>query len=140
MISSFQFLPFKNKLVSLVFFSNGAVTYFLTSEYQRMFAYIMFNTRKKIRFLKIRSTHMFLFQIKKLSFVCFLELFPGLGVQYCRSSGVKAKLFKTDRKAYTTLLQLPSKVKKIFSCHTFAFLGKIALESNKKYINTKSGY
>jgi len=83
---------------------------------------------------------MFLFQIKKLSFICFLELFPGLGVQYCRSSGAKGKLIKTDRSTRTALVQLPSKVKKIFSSYTFAFLGKISLDANKKFINTKSGY
>jgi len=83
---------------------------------------------------------MFIFQIKKLTFLCFLEIFPGLGAQYCRSSGARGKLIRTDRKERSALVQLPSKVKKIFSSNTLAFFGRISLEANKRYVNTKAGY
>jgi ribosomal protein L2 len=36
-IAGFQFIPFKNRLLSLIYFSNGAVTYYLTNVTQNLF-------------------------------------------------------------------------------------------------------
>jgi len=36
-IMSFHFIPFKNKFLSLIYFSNGAVTYHLTNESMKNF-------------------------------------------------------------------------------------------------------
>ena len=139
-ITSFKFLPFKNKLLSLIYFANGAVTYYLTTNMHILFSYIYFNKYKKLKKIKLKNTYLMLFQIKKLSFVSCMEILPGRGAQYCRSSGTKSKIIKFDKETHTSLLQLPSKIKKIFSYYSFVLIDAIALSEHKKYLNAKSGY
>jgi len=140
LIVSFKFIPFKNKLLSLIYFSNGALTYYLSTNLHNFFSYLYFNKYKKIKKIKLQNMYSMLFQIKKLSFISCVELLPGKGAQYCRSSGTKSKIIKIDKESHTILLQLPSKIKKIFSYYSFAFLDSIALSENKKYLNGKAGY
>lgn len=140
LIVSFKFIPFKNKLLSLIYFSNGAVTYYLSSNLHFLFSYIFLNRYKKLRKFKLKNTFLMLFQIKKLSFISCLELLPGKGAQYCRSSGTKGKIIKFDKDTHSVLVQLPSKIKKIFSYYSFALLNRLALADHKRYANTKSGY
>lgn len=137
---NFQFIPFKNKLLSLIFFSNGAVTYFLTTENHKLFGIIHFNRFKKLKKIKLINTFLMLFQIKKLSFVSYLELIPNKGAQYSRSSGTSSRIIKFEKNTHSALIQLPSGFKKSFSYYSFVLLGRIALFENKRYSNTKSGY
>lgn len=139
-IVSFQFIPFKNKLLSLIFFSNGAATYYITSEFHKLFSYIYFNYNKKFKKFKFQNYSLMLFQVKKLSFVSCLEALPGSGAQYCRSSGTKGKVIKFDKETHTVLVQLPSGLKKVFSFFSFVLVGKVALSLNSKCLNNKSGY
>jgi large subunit ribosomal protein L2 len=139
-IASFQFIPFKNKLLSLLFFKNGEASYVLTTDRHKLFSYILFNTKKRFKKLKFKSIFFMLFQIKKLSLVCLLELYPGAPVRYCRSSGSRGKIIKFDSENHTVLIRLPSGFKKIFSFYSFAFLGKVALSLHSKITSTKSGY
>jgi len=81
-----------------------------------------------------------LFQIKKLSFVSCLELTPGKGSQYCRSSGTKSRILKFDHDTHSVLLKLPSGIKKIFSYYSFVMLGQLSLKNNKNFQNGKAGY
>ena len=119
MVAAFSFIPFKNKLLSLIFFNNGAVTYFLTSNTHVIFSFTYFNKFKKLKKIKkLKSFFLMIFQIKKLSFVSCLELLPGMGSQYVRSSGTKAKIIKLDKDTHTALIQLPSGIKKIFSYYS----------------------
>lgn len=139
-IVSFKFIPFKNKLLSLVYFSNGALSYYLSTNLHKIFNYVYLNKSKKMKKLKIKNTYMLLFQIKKLSFVSCLEILPGKGAQYSLSAGTKSKIIKIDKESHTVLVQLPSKIKKIFSYYSFAALDAISLSENKKYLNSKAGY
>lgn len=139
-IASLKLIPFKNKLVSLVYFSNGAVTYYVTTELHGLFSFLYYNFHSRLKKIKISNTYLMLFQIKKLSFVSYLEISPGRGAQYCRSSGTKSKIFKFEKDLHSVLINLPSGVKKSFSYYSFAFLGKISLPEHAKAYNTKSGY
>ena len=42
-VASIQFVPFKNKLITLVFFANGAASYFLTTEEHTLFMFLFLN-------------------------------------------------------------------------------------------------
>jgi len=139
-ISSFQLVPFRNKLLSLVYFANGSVTYFASSTSHKFFAYTYLNTSKKIRKFLFKPLFFMLCQVKKLTFVSFVELTPGKGAQYARSCGVSCKLIRFDKSTHSVLVQLPSTVKKLFSYYSFASLGNVALSNNLKCDNTKSGY
>lgn len=139
-IASFQLIPFKNKLVTLMYFANGAITYFLSAESHKIFRFSLINHGKKIKKFSLKSFFLALHQIKKLSFVSALELIPGKGAQYVRSNGTSAKLLSFDKNKRSVLVKLPSGVKKIFSYYSFATLGKITFPETKKCDNTKSGY
>jgi ribosomal protein L2 len=75
-----------------------------------------------------------------LIFISFVEIKPQKGAQYVLSAGCKSKLFTIDKQSFSCLIQLPSKVKKLFSCFSVALIGQNALFEKKKYFNTKSGY
>lgn len=141
-ISSFQFIPFKNKLLSLVFFSNGSYTYYLSAENHGLFSFMYYNPLKKRMQVKmgLNSTLLMLFQIKKLSFVSCLELVPGKGAQYTRSSGTKSRISKFDGYNHSVLLQLSSGVKKSFSYYSFVMLGRLAMVDHSRCLNGKAGY
>jgi ribosomal protein L2 len=141
-ILAFQFIPFKNKVLSLVFFNNGSFTYYLTTDIHTLFSYSYHPAVriKKLKKFKIKSFYLMLFQIKKLSFISCLELLPGLGAQYIRSPGTKGRIIKFDTTTHTVLVQLPSKLKKIFSYYSFTMLDAITLNLHKKCLNGKFGY
>lgn len=139
-ILSFTFIPFKNKTLSLVFFNNGAISYYLTTNVHILFSFIGPIKHKKLKKFKIKSLFLMLFQIKKLSFISCIELLPGRGAQYSRSPGTKSRIIKFDKNSHSVLVQLPSKIKKIFSFYSFTLLDAIALAMHKKCFNTKFGY
>ena len=139
-IASFQFLYFNKKLATLLYFANGAVTYYLTTENHTLFSYIYLNHEKKLRKYFFNSFWSPLFYLKKLIFISFIEISPGKKAQYCLSAGTQSKVLTIDKKTHTVLIQLPSKIKKIISYYSCVFLGCIALSEQKKYNNTKAGY
>lgn len=140
LIASFNFIPFKNKIISLIYFSNGSLTYYTASENFKLFSIFFFNLNKKFKKINFFKIHLMLVQIKKLSFVSCLELIPGSGAQYAKSSGVKARIIKFDKLSHSVLVQLPSGVKKIFSFYSFVLLGRVANSLHNKCFNHKSGY
>jgi len=81
-----------------------------------------------------------LYEIKRLSSISLLELTPGLGIQYVRSSGSSAKLVHFDLNQHTALIKLPSGVRKLFSIYSLASLGAVSLSEKKYVTNTKAGY
>ena len=127
-IGSFNFIPFKNKLLSLIYYSNGSFTYYLSTENHKLFSFIC------------KNTFFMLFQIKKLSFVSVLELLPGFGAQYTRSPGTRARIIKFDLENHSVLIKLSSGVKKIFSYYSFVMLGRLSLQDNLYCLNGKAGY
>jgi large subunit ribosomal protein L2 len=139
-IVSFKFIPFRNQLLSLIYFSNGAITYYLAADSHALFTFFFFNKHKKLKKIKIKNLSLMLCQIKKLSFVSCLELLPGQGAKYTRSAGTKSRIIKFDKDTHSVLLQLPSKIKKIFSYYSFALLNGLALSENKRFTHTKAGY
>ena len=81
-----------------------------------------------------------LYQIKRNSIISLIELLPNAGIKYCRSSGCKSRLIKTDSSTGTALIRLPSGVKKIASLFSTAYLGQVSLPYKKYCTNTKAGF
>lgn len=69
-----------------------------------------------------------------------LEIIPGRGAQYARSSGTKAHLIKVDMSSHTALVKLPSGVRKIFSAYSLVMFGAVSLKNKRLLRNTRSGY
>jgi len=139
-VANFHIIPFKNKILSLIFFSNGFVSYFLTNDRHKLFSYNYFHSIKIFKKLKIKNTFFNLFYFKKPTYVSMLEILPGIGAQYVRSPGTRARLIRHDTTTHSSLVQLPSGHKKLFSYYTFVFLGRIASSLHKNALNGKAGY
>ena len=78
-------------------------------------------------------------QLPKNKPVCLLESRAGKGVQYARSAGVKATVIKMDSRISTSVVKLPSGVRKVFSTYGLGSLGSVALNVNNKTKNNKAG-
>lgn len=139
-VASFSFIPFKNKLLSLVFFCNGAVSYFLSTDRHVLFSFFSIKQVKRIAKYGAKVTHFMLFQIKKLSFVSCVEITPGFGSQYIRSPGTKGRIMAFEKLNHSCLIKLPSGLKKIFSYYSFAFIDPISIPFHKKRQNGKAGF
>jgi len=139
-IASFQIIPFKNKLLSLLYFANGAVSYYTSSQSHRIFSYVYLNTSRILKKTACSSIFFMLWQIKKLTHVSLIELIPGKGAQYARSNGAYCKPITFNKETHTVLVQLPSTVKKLFSYYSFTTLGPVTLPEQRKFANSKSGY
>ena len=79
----------------------------------------------------------FALPFKKLS---NLELIPGSGIKYVRSSGCAARVIKIDKIRYIALIKFPSGVRKFFSIFSLAILQPASLKLKRKIKNTKSGF
>lgn len=139
-IASFSFIPFKNKLVTLVFFNNGFASYFLSTDLHILFSFFSTQLPKKLKKFKIKPVYLMLFQIKKLSYISLLELIPGNPSRYVRSPGTKARLISFDKDKHTCLIKLPSGIKKIFSYYSYAFITPLSIPFHKKSLNGKAGF
>jgi ribosomal protein L2 len=143
-IAGLSTIPLQNKIVGLVFTSSGQASYVPLSSTQELFKL----TRMKSVFEKknaivdqlrfsdnrvvLSCSFYLVHQLPKNKHVSLLELFPGKGIQYARSTGTAAKILKMDSRVSTSLVKLPSGVKKVFSTHSLASLGPVALFENRK--------
>lgn len=106
-----------------------------------MFTFIYHKTKKPFASrLFPNPTFYFIYQLKNNLKVSLLELIPGKGAQYARSSGTKAHLIKIDLASHTALVKLPSGVRKIFSIYSLIMIGSVALRNKKLLKDTRSGY
>jgi hypothetical protein len=96
-VSTFYLIPFQNKLVALCFLASGSVTYLQATTQFNILTLVKFPDRVKRRSQSLLTpTISVMMYIKLLSRVSLLELYPGSGVQYVRSSGSFAKFIKID--------------------------------------------
>lgn len=96
-IGSFTLISFQNKLAALCFLASGALTYLPSTAKFALFDIIKptigFTTSYSEFF---RTSIMVLLTVPILSKVSLIELYPGLGAQYARSSGTFAKFIKIN--------------------------------------------
>ena len=139
-ISQFQFISFKNRLLSLIHFSNGNISYFVTTQNHKLFSFFFLNRNKKFGHLFNNNLFRLLVQLKVTAKVSLLEISAGKGAQYCRSAGTFGKIIKFDLSNFSVLIKLPSGCRKIFSYYSFAALGEVALGKHASFLNSKAGY
>ena len=151
-VGGFLLKPKNNRLISLLFLATGSITYVPTATKHTLFKL----TRFKSSFF--RNTHMVnqltftekrilidnsFFLIKHLPKnqpVSLLEILPGQGIQYSRSTGSSARIIKMDSRINTSLIRLPSGVKKVFSTYGLGSDSSVALTENKKWNNNSAGF
>ena len=132
--------------------SSGAITYVPTSVGHNLFQL----TKLEGLLLEKKSVHKTMNHYYPLSFftktffiisrlpknkkVSLLESRPGKGIQYVRGTGSSAQILKMDSRIGTSLVKLPSGMKKVFSMYSLGSLGSVALPENKKFTNTSAGF
>lgn len=142
LVSTFYLIPFQNKLASLCFLSSGSAMYLQSTTFFKVFSLIstpMFFL-KSIRREFLKPSLATLLRVKVLSRLSLIELYPGSGAQYARSSGVSARLIKVNLLNHTALLLLPSGVRKFFSLYSMAAMGPVSLKNKRLVRNTKAGF
>lgn len=139
-ISNFLFVPYRNKLLSLVRYAHGALAYYITTESHKLLSFFYFRCFGKFNRKYVISSFARLSTLPNLSFVSLIEIVNGRGAQYCRSSGTLAKILKYDRKKNMTLIKLPSGRSKLFSVYSMVSLGRVLFKENRKFSNSKAGY
>lgn len=90
--------------------------------------------------VKINQSFHLIKYLPKNQAVSLLEILPNKGIQYARSTGVSAKIVKMDSRISTSLVKLPSGVKKVFSTFSIGSEGSVALPENKKWGNNSAGF
>ena len=143
-VAGFLLKPRTNRLTSLLFLSSGSVTYVPTTTKHKMFQITQFRSSSsrntylvdQLRFsskqLLIHQSFFLIKHLPKNQPVSLLEILPNKGVQYARSTGVSARIVKMDSRVSTSLVKLPSGVKKVFSTYSIGSEGSVALPENKK--------
>jgi len=152
LIASVVMVPFSHKLFSLFFFSSGCATYIPTSTHHKLFLLTKmygYNHKPKkmqnklIRIFKrayIQQGFFLLLHLPRNKPISSVEILPGKGMQYARSPGTCAKMTRLNCVINTSLLTLPSGVRKIFSAFSIASLGSNAITDNRLWKNNKAGY
>ena len=96
-ITSFKLIPFANKLISLNVLSSGGMTYLPTTNSSKVFnVNYFYNTRSEIRYVFKNPSMFRIFNLPSFSKISLIELIPGNGIQYIRSSGTVGKMVKKD--------------------------------------------
>jgi large subunit ribosomal protein L2 len=68
-----------------------------------------------------------------------VQITPLKNLKYAKSLGSLAKILFKNLDHHTTLLMLPSGVKKFFSIHSIAFLNSFK-EANLRQVDPRAGY
>lgn len=143
-VGGFLIKPKTNKLISLVFLSTGSITYVPTTIRHKMFCLTQLKNSLSKRsqlveqsqfmhkYAQIEQSFSLIKHLPKNQPVSLLEILPNKGVQYARSTGVSAKIVKMDSRISTSLVKLPSGVKKVFSTFSIGSEGSVALPEHKK--------
>jgi hypothetical protein len=151
-IGSINIASFTHKIISLFFLSTGSVTYVPTSCTNALFRLTrMYRVTADLRAIRtkfkllgnlffINQGFFLIKQIPKKQRISLLEVTPGQGVRYVRSPLTSAIMTKIDFKANTTLVKLPSGVRKVFSLFSVGSVGKNPLIDQKYWKSNKAGY
>ena len=149
--ASFNYSIFSRRVNLLTYTSSGCVTYlpdlsnslrsnFFNFRRLRPLLKLRYQIFNEIQVLKPNSTieliNFILLQQPKNTKICFLELFPLLGIKYTRSNGSKAFLLKSDTRTGLALVKLSSGIKKVFSIFSLSSLGSPSPNTLKKNLTT----
>lgn len=152
-IAGINYTGFYNKVTSIIFNSQGGVTYLPTKTSDSFFLLSNFKKVKSISphilkdltllkpFIQLSKTSLMILQQQKNFNVSNIELKPLMGVQYTRSIGSKSQIVKLDTRTGLSLVKLSSGLHKVFSIFSLCSSGNSALAITKgKLKNSKSGF
>ena len=141
LVIGLKLLPNQFKFFSLVYTLEGGFFHLPANINIKLFSFIYLKTSYKT--LSNVFPHpfcAFIFQLKNLSKVSFIENIPGKGGKYVKSAGSYAVLTKLNFNNHLACLLLPSGISKYFSIYSLVILGSVLLNRNNLITNTKSGF
>lgn len=138
-ISSFNFFNLNRSVSTLISYSNGMFSYILASKNYKIFSYFMARQVKKLKKFFMESHFDLAHKAKLHSLVSNVEVLPGVGGKYVRSSGTKSNVLKIDHTNLRVVVRLPSFRRKSISFFSIIFFNKILNFGKKKKPLTKSG-
>ena len=150
--AGFVLVPPKNKLISLLILSSGAITFVQASSQHHLFILARFKSLKQSYsdfnqgdhelspFLALGYNFFTIGLLPKNKPVCLLESLPSTGIIYTRSTGSSACILKMNSLTSTALIRLSSGVKKVFSTYSLGSLGLVSLPEQKKCVQNKAGF
>ena len=152
-VAGINYTGFYNKVASIIFNSQGGVTYLTTKINDSFF---LLSNFKKVRsivphilkdvtllkpFIQLNKIPLMILQQQKNLNVSNIELKPLTGIQYTRSIGSKSQIVKLDTRTGLSLVKLSSGLYKVFSIFSLCSSGSSALVITKgKLKNSKSGF
>ena len=95
---------------------------------------------QNLRFFFPKPTSSLIFLLSTYTVVSFLNPKPHARPKYARSSGVSATILSKNPNQHTSLVRLPSGVRKIFSYYSVVKLGAVIFKEKKHLKNTRSGF
>ena len=151
-VGGLSFNPYHRTMYMLIFSASGAVNYLRASDkfflfkYTRLLslftrvpdAYVPLSIVKKQAI--IRTNFFLVLQLPRHQPVNNIELQPGSGATISRSTGSNSIITKIDPRINSSLIRLPSGVRKIISVFSVGHLGKPALPECTKLNITSAGY
>ena len=140
LLSSITFVPLVNKLANLLISDSGTYFYFPSVSKARMFTFTsVYSSFTRMATPLCWNFSTFFFKLKTFKKISNLELLPGKGIQYARSSGSHGKMLTLNFARHIALVKLPSGVKKYFSIYSIALADACTLSIKKKLSNRQSG-
>lgn len=120
LILTIEYNPFKNKLISLVFYLNGVLSYILYIKGLKIGAFIYSSYKTKI----LLGNSCFIKNIPYGTFIHNVELKPKFGAKIARSSGSYVKILSNFKKY--VLIKLKSGKTKILLGNSIGVIGVIS--------------
>ena len=140
-LTTFKLTPFYNKLLSLMILPSGGLAYVPATLKNSLFTVVSFKHPDSPFWIKRnRACLTILLMIRQFRKISNFELWPGKGVQYARSAGSWGKVTNRDLVKYTSMVYLPSGVRKIVSIFSLALPGRSACFEKRLIRNTKAGF
>ena len=129
------------KMFLLVTSSSGFSTYIGAGEEKNLFSFLYhFQSSNFLKNLFKKPIFFQIINLPLLSPISHISIKPTTKSKYARSAGSVAKLINKNFYTHTSLVKLPSGVRKIFSLYSFTLAGAAALKEKQHFSNTKSGY
>lgn len=133
--------PYNNVMYSLTAHASGLLLNQRQSSFRDLFSfsYGKFYT-SWLQFFFPNPTQALIFTLKPYTRISFIPSHPGYKPIYCLSSGAEAIILSHNINQHTSLVKLPSGVRKIFSYYSLTNLGGVSFKEKRHLVNTKSGF
>ena len=140
-VLSLQINPRNNNVYSLTAHPTGFLLNQPQAGFNDLFSFLYTSGfTRNLKFFFPKPTSSLIFLLTTYTAVSFLNPKPHAHPKYARSAGVSATILSKNPNQHTSLVRLPSGVRKIFSYYSVVKLGPVMFKEKKHLKNTRSGF